>query len=104
VRLIAQGRDLEISFVVSGQMDPCPCDPEIVRLLEQLAREEQVPAITIVSGAIHDTMRMAKVARPGMIFVQSKGGRSHTPAEFTSLEHASAGIQVLASALHRLAY
>jgi len=39
-----------------------------------------------------------------MIFVQSKDGRSHTPAEYTAPEHAAAGIQVLAAALHRLVY
>ena len=39
-----------------------------------------------------------------MIFVQSKGGRSHTPAEHTTLEDAVAGVKVLADALHRLAY
>jgi allantoate deiminase len=39
-----------------------------------------------------------------MIFVQSKDGRSHTPEEFTSTEHATLGIELLAAGLHRLAY
>jgi allantoate deiminase len=39
-----------------------------------------------------------------MIFVQSKDGRSHTPEEFTSTEHATLGTEVLAEGLHRLAY
>jgi allantoate deiminase len=39
-----------------------------------------------------------------MIFVRSKDGRSHTPAEFTSAEDAAAGIEILAAALHCLAY
>jgi allantoate deiminase len=56
------------------------------------------------SGALHDTQRMSKVSRVAMIFVQSRDGRSHTPAEFTSIEHAVAGIQVLAAALYKLAY
>ena len=56
------------------------------------------------SGALHDTQRMANVARVAMLFVQSRDGRSHTPAEYTSIEHAVAGIQVLAAALRKLAY
>jgi allantoate deiminase len=47
---------------------------------------------------------MAEVARVSMIFVQSKDGRSHTPAEFTAISDAVAGIRVLAAALHKLAY
>jgi allantoate deiminase len=47
---------------------------------------------------------MSAIARIGMIFVRSKDGRSHTPAEFTSVEDATAGIEVLAAALYRLAY
>jgi allantoate deiminase len=39
-----------------------------------------------------------------MVFVRSEGGRSHTPAEFTAVEDAVAGIRVLAAALHGLAY
>jgi allantoate deiminase len=47
---------------------------------------------------------MAEISQVAMIFVQSRDGRSHTPEEFTSVEHAVAGIQVLAGALHRLAW
>jgi allantoate deiminase len=47
---------------------------------------------------------MARRYKSAMIFVQSKDGRSHTPDEYTAPEHAAAGIQVLAAALHKLAY
>jgi allantoate deiminase len=39
-----------------------------------------------------------------MIFVRSKDGRSHTPAEFSSIEDIVAGIRVLASTMYKLAY
>ena len=56
------------------------------------------------SGAGHDTQRMATIARTAMVFVRSKDGRSHTPAEFTSAEDAADGIRVLAAGLRKLAY
>jgi allantoate deiminase len=56
------------------------------------------------SGGVHDAQRMADIARSAMIFVRSRGGRSHTPEEFTSTDDAVAGITVLAATLHRLAY
>jgi allantoate deiminase len=101
---IAARRNLELRLDRRGGLDPVPCDPEVVRLLELAAREQGIAFQTMPSGALHDAQRMAQVARMAMVFVQSKDGRSHTPEEFTSIEHAAAGIQVLAAALHKLAY
>ena len=85
-------------------LPPCPCDPETVATLERVAAEQGVRALRMQSGAVHDTQRMAKIARVAMVFVRSKDGRSHTPAEFTSVEDATAGIRVLAGALYEFAY
>jgi allantoate deiminase len=101
---IALERHLDVSWTNRPPLAPCPCDPEIVAALEESAREQGIPALTMPSGALHDTQRMSRIARVAMVFVQSKNGRSHTPEEFTSIEHAVAGIQVLAGALHKLAY
>ncbi|HEX5165853.1 MAG TPA: Zn-dependent hydrolase [Thermomicrobiales bacterium] len=101
---IAAKHGVEVSWSQRPPLEPCVCDPDVVATLEAAAREQGIPALTMPSGALHDTQRMSKVARVAMIFVQSRDGRSHTPAEFTSIEHAVAGIQVLAAALHKLAY
>ena len=101
---IAAKHGVEVSWGSRPPLEPCVCDPEVVATLEAAAREQGIPALTMPSGALHDTQRMSKVARVAMVFVQSRDGRSHTPAEFTSIEHAVAGIQVLAAALHKLAY
>jgi allantoate deiminase len=63
-----------------------------------------VPAITMTSGAVHDTMQLAEIAKIAMIFVRSKGGISHSPDEFTSADDAAAGTEVLARTLYALAY
>jgi allantoate deiminase len=39
-----------------------------------------------------------------MLFVPSRGGKSHTPEEFTPVEQVVPGVQALAGALHRRAY
>ena len=72
--------------------------------LERAATDEGFPFRRMHSGAGHDTQNMARVARVAMLFVPSKDGRSHTPAEFTEGGDAVTGIRVLAAALHRLAY
>jgi allantoate deiminase len=104
IREVAARRDLEVSWHHSINLDPIICDPELVTLIEDAAREQGIPALTMTSGAVHDTQQMAKQARVAMIFVQSKDGRSHTPEEFSSVAHCTAGIEVLAAALHKLAY
>ena len=58
----------------------------------------------MASGAGHDSQQMAEIAKVAMIFVQSRDGRSHTPEEFSSIEHCVAGIEVLTAGLYRLAY
>lgn len=104
IRSVAERRELGLTIETLFDLEPCPSDPALVQLLETVAREQGIPAMAMPSGAVHDTQRMAEIAKVAMIFVQSKDGRSHTPAEYTAPEHAAAGIQVLAAALHKLAY
>src|SRR5207302_2561496 len=98
------GRPLTVRWEIAMSHPPCPADPTTVRLLEEAARTAGVPACTMHSGAGHDAQMMANAAKMAMIFVQSKDGRSHTPDEFTALDHCVAGIQILANVLQRLAY
>jgi allantoate deiminase len=104
MREVASRRGLQISWEITGDHLPAPCDEELVALLAASARDQGVPHMLMPSGAAHDAQQMARVTRIAMIFVRSKDGRSHTPAEFTSVADATAGIEVLAAALHRLAY
>ena len=55
------------------------------------------------SGAIHDALHMAEVAPSGMVFVPSRGGKSHCPEEDTATEQLVAGVAALARTLALLA-
>jgi allantoate deiminase len=101
---VGRRRRLTVRWEIAMDHPPCPADPTTVRLLEGAARAAGVPACTMHSGAGHDAQMMANAAKMAMIFVQSKDGRSHTPDEFTALDHCVAGIQILATALQQLAY
>lgn len=104
IREVAARRDLGLAWHHSIDIAPLICDPGLVGLIEEAARDQGIPALTMTSGAVHDTQRMATQARVAMIFVRSKDGRSHTPDEFSSIADCTAGIEVLAAALHKLAY
>jgi allantoate deiminase len=101
---IAQRRGLEISWSTPLDLPPCLCDPEVVAALKRGAREQDIPFRQMHSGAGHDTQNIARIAKVAMVFARSKDGRSHTPAEFTSVEDAVAAMRVLAATLHELAY
>lgn len=48
-----------------------------------------------MSGAGHDAMVMAGITDAGLVFVPSKGGRSHCPEEWTDYREIQKGIEVL---------
>lgn len=59
------------------------------------------PAV-LPSGASHDAQRVNTVTPTGMIFVPSRDGISHDPAEWTDTEDLALGTAVLAEGLLRL--
>jgi allantoate deiminase len=104
IREVAERRGLTWDMKTNVDHPPCISDPELVRMFEETAERLGLPYLTMASGAAHDTQRMVHIAPVVMLFVQSKDGRSHTPAEFTSTEHATEGVRLLANGLHQLAY
>jgi len=100
----AANPQLGLSWTGTQGGEPTICDPGTVQLLAEVARAQGVSAKIMPSGAIHDCQIMAQRYKAAMLFVPSKDGRSHTAEEYTSPEELAAGIQVLAAALHRLAY
>ena len=104
LREVAERRGLDLELACHDRPQGTPLRSRLVRILEDAARDQGVPTLTMASGAGHDTQQMAAIAKVAMIFVRSKDGRSHTPDEFSSIEDIVAGIRVLAAGLHALAY
>lgn len=100
---IARRRDLMFEFEVLSQLDPVRCDSRVMAAIETSAAALSEEALRLPSGAAHDAQQLADVTQVGMIFVPSKDGRSHSPAEWTSWEAIEAGANVLLGTLQRLA-
>ncbi len=103
-REAGERRALGVEHRVLAEIPEAPLDRELVRLLEETARRQRIPYQLMVSGAGHDAQVLSRRFRAGMIFVPSREGRSHSPAEFTALEDIVPGVEVLVAGLHRLAY
>jgi allantoate deiminase len=101
---VAVRRRLEIEITRNIDHEPCLSDRALLKVLGEAAAEQNIPTLTMPSGAGHDAQQMAAIAPVAMIFVRSKDGRSHTPEEFSSTKDIVMGIRLLAEALHKLAY
>lgn len=101
---IAAERGVSISYEVVGDVLPMDMDANVKRELQAAAEACGVQWIPMISGAGHDSQVMATGVPTAMLFVPSVEGRSHSAAEYTTLEDAARGATVLMAALRRLAY
>ncbi len=100
---IARRRGLMFEFDILSEVTPVRCDERIASAISEAARELGVEPHMMPSGAAHDAQIMARIAPPGMIFVPSVGGRSHSPAEWTHWEDIEVGANVLLQTILKLA-
>ena len=70
---------------------------------EAAAGELGLTTMALPSGAGHDAQPLAAITPSGMIFVPSRGGVSHDPAELTSWDDCVNGANVLLNAAVRFA-
>ena len=104
VETVAGEDGLGFEEVVLFDDDPTPMDAGLVDLLDEEAAAAGMTRQRMHSGAGHDAMVFAKAVPTAMIFVPSKGGKSHTPKEFTALDDIMPGVELLYRGLARLAY
>ncbi len=78
-------------------------DLRVVETIEQSAQELSYSFRRMISGAGHDAQIMARKYPTGMIFVPSRGGISHSPAEYSSPKDMEAGANVLLQTVLKLA-
>lgn len=101
---VARRRGLGLQIEPILDHGPVPMDATIRAAIEAGALAEGLDYLVMPSGAGHDSQILAERIPAGMIFVPSKDGRSHSPAEHTPIEQIVPGVRVLARALHHLAY
>lgn len=68
---------------------------EFIALATELCGALGLPHLVMPSWAGHDASHMSEIAPAGMIFVPSRGGRSHCPEEHTEIEHIALGVRLL---------
>ncbi|WP_305670866.1 Zn-dependent hydrolase [Falsiroseomonas sp.] len=82
---------------------PARFDPMVQDSIEASARALGLGVKRMPSGAFHDAQFLVPVCPSGMIFIPSRGGISHHPAEYSTPSQVAAGAAVLAGVLVDLA-
>ena len=82
---------------------PTNFDANVLKVIDAAVGVSGAPAMRLGSGAFHDAMYLADVCPTAMLFVPSRGGISHNPAEDTAEADLAAGARVLAGVLTALA-
>ena len=82
---------------------PVEFDALVADAVEDAARAQGLSTLRLPSGAFHDAQFAVPVCPTGMLFVPSRRGISHNPAEYTEPAQLANGARVLAAALMGLA-
>jgi ureidoglycolate amidohydrolase len=100
---VAKERHVSIHSQLLNADAPADCAPQVIQALSDACRELNLPSISMVSRAYHDSLFMSRIAPTGMLFIPCRNGYSHRPDEYASPEDIARGALVLANALAMLA-
>jgi beta-ureidopropionase / N-carbamoyl-L-amino-acid hydrolase len=100
---IAAAEGVTAAWRSLARFAPVAFAEDVISLVERAAVARGHTVMRLPSGAGHDAQMLARMCPTGMVFVPSRGGISHNPAEFTEPEDLAAGCQVLADVLVELA-
>lgn len=92
---ISARRGLEVQIETTEQLKPSPLSEDICKRLQQAATARGHELKLVPSGALHDAAVLAHLMPTAMIFVASRDGISHNPAEYSRIEDIALAAQLL---------
>jgi N-carbamoyl-L-amino-acid hydrolase len=100
---VARARGLRVEVHPMSATVPAPCAPRVMAAVEEACRALGLPSRRLYSAAGHDAQNLAAITASGMIFIPSKGGRSHRVDETSDGDAIERGANVLLRTLLGLA-
>lgn len=99
---IASRRGLHFRLHLKESLPAMPLDPKICDQLSRAAEKLGVANVAVTqSGALHDAAIMAEVLPTAMLFVASRDGISHNPAEHSRIEDFVTAARVVAAVVEQ---
>ncbi len=102
-RRLCEERGVGLDVEALQRVAPAPCSELVRNAAESACEELGLEPYSLPSGAGHDGMQLKDLCPVGMVFVRSKGGVSHNPAEWSSKEDCADGARVLYHTVLKLA-
>jgi N-carbamoyl-L-amino-acid hydrolase len=103
IMAIGSRRGVTIEIDPYAAFGPVTFDTRLCALLRDNAARRQLTTRDVVAAAGHDSVLVAPLCPSAMLFVQSAGGITHNPREYTAPEHLAHGAQVLLDTVLALA-
>lgn len=100
---IARRRKLMFEFEQQSYIEPVCCSSKLVDHLIRQARSLELDYEQMPSGAAHDAQIIGSFVPVGMLFVPSKNGQSHSPAEWTAWTDIEAGANLMLRTILKMA-
>ncbi len=100
---VARERGIAVEVRPMSATKPAPCSPRVQEAIEQVCGKLELGWRRLYSAAGHDAQNLALVTEAGMIFIPSRGGRSHRVDETSDPEAIARGADVLLNTLLALA-
>lgn len=102
-RAVARRRGLRVAREALSRTAPARCAPRVMSAVENACGRLGLAFKRMPSGAGHDAQNLAAVTEAGMLFIPSRGGRSHRPDEMSDWKAIERGANVLLHTLLELA-
>jgi hydantoinase/carbamoylase family amidase len=96
---IAEERELQLLLECTESILPVPLDPAVCTRLRNAASRLGMDLSDTASGALHDTAILAPLLPAAMLFVASRNGISHNPAEYSRIEDIACAARIVAEAV-----
>ena len=89
---IAAAEGVTAAWRSLARFAPVAFAEDVIALVERAAADRGHTVMRLPSGAGHDAQMIARMCPTGMVFVPSRGGVSHNPAEYTEPERPGGGL------------
>ena len=99
---VSKRRQVSVEIRPLSATAPALCAPRVQEAVEATSGELGFPSLRMYSAAGHDAQNLASVTDAGMIFIPSKGGRSHRVDEMSDWDAIERGANVLLGTLLKL--
>ena len=95
IEKICKKRNLSYRIEITGKTPAAHLSSRMIKEFEEIAKKDNYKYQIMPSGASHDCLKMNELFESVLIFIPCKGGISHNPLEYASVENMALGGEII---------